>query len=474
MNVNRLTSSRAIVKGALILTACMLGFWVLYGFFGHRVIESLYQSDSIKFVMGERRLIPLADYLVRADRKVLVITFSLITLLLSLLLLVAFIKKPGELTLSCFVFFLCSFLLFCFLEVFPSLARPLRLHIFDYYRDRDFRIADETLGYRNKPLLHLKIHNVKTQLHSSLYDVEEEPRTLEWVINRNGFRDRSDGQFSDVVLIGDSFIESGWNEADTFGKRLEKHLPGWTVANLGISGYGPYQYLEVLKRYAIQQNPRIVFFCFYEGNDPWNIGEYQRWKESGSSLAAYAPGSKGFWGRYLIVLSEAWRSLETRAWTTAELVLKKITQSQYLYPDVAVVKLPNGNIHKMVFADLHDAISTEKLLRTGEWQELRKILSQFKNISVKHRITPVILYIPMTSSVYAEYSTEESGMNWRLIRENQILWSKNIENALLSLSRDVGLESVNLTDAFRPAASAAAFVAEILTERFGTVSKFSP
>ena len=33
-----------------------------------------------------------------------------------------------------------------------------------------------------------------------------------------------------------------------------KRLSGLTVANLGMGGYGPFQYLEVLKRYGLRKN----------------------------------------------------------------------------------------------------------------------------------------------------------------------------------------------------------------------------
>lgn len=456
----------------------------------------MYNSESIEIVnqvMAGRRVTPLGDYLVGADRLVLSITVGLLSTSLSVLLLVALIKKPAEMALLCSSSLFLSFFLFCLFEMFPSLIVPLRLPTIDYYGNRVFRIPDETLGYRNTPLLKLRVFNVETQLYSPLYDIETEPKTLDWAINSEGFRDGSEGEFSDIVVIGDSFIEDGWTDSDTFGKRLEKHLPGRKVRSFGVAGYGPIQYLEVLKRYGIRQNAKVALFCFYEGNDIWNIQEYLKWKKDGDSLAAYAPGSKGLLSRYFTVVSSIWRSLKSSVWTAAELMLRRITQSRYVHPDIAVLRLPNGHVHKVLFVDKHSTMSTDDLLKSDDWQMQKQILTEFRDISLKHGITPMIVYIPTTSSVYAEYSTEESGKNWRRVKSKEVIQKHNVENAMLILSRDIGVQLLNLNDAFRLAASqsrmlyrpidthwnsegkdiAAAFVANSIGQKIGTSSKSS-
>ena len=48
--------------------------------------------------------------------------------------------------------------------------------------------------------------------------------------------------------------------------------------NLGKSGYGPFQYLEVLKRFGLKYKPRYALFAFYEGNDILDIRNYRRWR----------------------------------------------------------------------------------------------------------------------------------------------------------------------------------------------------
>ena len=49
--------------------------------------------------------------------------------------------------------------------------------------------------------------------------------------------------------------------------------PGWrlclgaTTYNLGVPGVGPYEYLEILRRFGLALEPRIVLLNIYEGND---------------------------------------------------------------------------------------------------------------------------------------------------------------------------------------------------------------
>ncbi len=70
-----------------------------------------------------------------------------------------------------------------------------------------------------------------------------------------------------IVSVGDSFT---WctvlpPEA-TFTARLESML-GEPTYNLGVPGIGPYEYLEILRRFGLPLAPRLVLFNIYEGND---------------------------------------------------------------------------------------------------------------------------------------------------------------------------------------------------------------
>lgn len=98
--------------------------------------------------------------------------------------------------------------------------------------------------------------------------------------DRLGFRNDHDIEQAPVVVIGDSFAESGLvGREDLISSRLARRL-GLEVANLGQSGYGPQQELIVLRRYGLKLQPRLVLWLFFEGNDLRDLRRYDRVMES--------------------------------------------------------------------------------------------------------------------------------------------------------------------------------------------------
>jgi hypothetical protein len=94
------------------------------------------------------------------------------------------------------------------------------------------------------------------------------------VMDKDGFRNERAADSADIVVLGDSYIECGSTQADTFVGRLEAKVPHLRVRNLGKSGYGPPQYLHVLKRYGLQYKPKLALMAFYEGNDIPEVRDY--------------------------------------------------------------------------------------------------------------------------------------------------------------------------------------------------------
>ena len=85
--------------------------------------------------------------------------------------------------------------------------------------------------------------------------------------DKRGFRNRSDQDEADIVVLGDSFAE-GSNVSDerVWPVHLAERL-GVSVTNLGMSGYTAAHYLESLKRFGLPLKPGTVLCLLYEGND---------------------------------------------------------------------------------------------------------------------------------------------------------------------------------------------------------------
>lgn len=71
----------------------------------------------------------------------------------------------------------------------------------------------------------------------------------------------------DVIALGDSFTWCTAVEiADAWPARLQA-MTGLTTYNAGMSGRGPYEYLQILRHFGLPKNPDVVVMAVYEGND---------------------------------------------------------------------------------------------------------------------------------------------------------------------------------------------------------------
>lgn len=89
---------------------------------------------------------------------------------------------------------------------------------------------------------------------------------------------RVDGEAADsqatILLLGDSFVDKRGDAGQSgFHRRFVDALAGERVAivNLAVSGTGPVQYLEALRRHGEDIGPDIVVVFYFAGNDLINV-----------------------------------------------------------------------------------------------------------------------------------------------------------------------------------------------------------
>jgi hypothetical protein len=93
-----------------------------------------------------------------------------------------------------------------------------------------------------------------------------------------GYRNQSDLETYDIVVLGDSFAEgSNVSNESTWPNQLAQKL-NMSVYNLGMSGYAPLHYMASLKEHGLALKPKIVLCGLYEGND------FRSSKSDGKSL----------------------------------------------------------------------------------------------------------------------------------------------------------------------------------------------
>lgn len=82
-----------------------------------------------------------------------------------------------------------------------------------------------------------------------------------------GFRNYSIEQETEIIAIGDS---QTYGVSATFQESWPAHLSRLTntkVYNLALGGYGPLQYLQLLKSRAMEMSPKVVIIGLFLGND---------------------------------------------------------------------------------------------------------------------------------------------------------------------------------------------------------------
>ena len=103
-------------------------------------------------------------------------------------------------------------------------------------------------------------------------------------IDKRGFRNKSDLEKYDVVVLGDSFTEGSNVSDEQAWPALFAEKSNYTVYNMGMSAGSPVTYLETLKRFGLGLSPKVVVCMLYEGNDFRAANFSAEQSDDGSSL----------------------------------------------------------------------------------------------------------------------------------------------------------------------------------------------
>ncbi len=162
---------------------------------------------------------------------------------------------------------------------------------------------DQKLGFLHRPhqtATYVPEHRFDLLAADWLQEQGQHPRSLlsrrpkvRFETDGDGFRNPPGAQAPAVIAIGDSFTEGDQSPREsTWPSILERalaetRLRGGAVRNLGVGGYGPQQYAEVLARFAAaeddSQHPAVAVVLLYLGNDLMDAEQYVRYRHSGMS-----------------------------------------------------------------------------------------------------------------------------------------------------------------------------------------------
>ena len=105
--------------------------------------------------------------------------------------------------------------------------------------------------------------------------------------------------------------------------------------------------------------------------------------------------------------------------------LRAIEGDQASSADLVILKVGDRTI-TTVLKYKNETRTPKELWQVNEWVHLKDVLGQLKALCSENDITPLVVFIPSTAHIYAEYSTHESGANWLSIRDQQIAAKDNV------------------------------------------------
>jgi len=347
--------------------------------------------------------------------------------------------------------FVCSLGLYWLLETFPQLISGPLIKI-PHFAYLSRWVPDADLVARRRQGVSQTYYGFRGDLYSPNYGVSTKPMTYRATFAANGFRSHDSAPGANVVVIGDSYVEFGLNENDTFPAHLQ-NVCGLKVKNLGRAWYGPDQYLAVLKRYGLDHGATTAVVCFFEGNDIGDIQEYQRWKTGGHYHGFRLTRQMPFLKRYTVAVDEITRAIGKPRNNVADPhdVIPPSEKNQPIHPDMVELELGDQRVVAK-FGYNNELREPETLLQSEIFTHLREVLEEFKEVCAGPGIELIVLYIPTKAHIYAKYTTEKSGEPWLKIKHKQIAAQGWLEQSVSQLCAKIQVRWVSLTPAFEEAA----------------------
>ncbi len=271
-----------------------------------------------------------------------------------------------------------------------------------YFALRHFYVPDPTLvfAYRGPATFRTTIRG---DLASSELGVPIEPRPYVASYTRDGLRVNSRPAPYDVVAVGDSFLEIGENDQDTLTERLASRS-GRSVANLGVAWYGPFQYVELLRRHGPGLKPSIAALFFFEGNDLEDIQAYVDWRTTGRYYFYRDVSTVAWPARFGLALSDTrealhewWRGLRAPR-----------PRPGAVHPEVARVRL-GGRTVEMRFGYWSPLQSPDALRASPAFGELERLLREFQTTASALGSQTLVVFVPTKISVYGPLVEPDSG-----------------------------------------------------------------
>lgn len=194
----------------------------------------------------------------------------------------------------------------------------------------------------------------------------------------------------DIVVTGDSFTRP---YAPVWWMDVLREQTGMSVLNLGMEGWATQSEAQAVRLYGLDKHPQWVVMLYFEGNDLFGVGEYQRRVESGMD-----------WRTYQLHLVNPVNRLimPHMLWYWADEL------HQVFYPKKAICRYPmtvatNVNRFKTVFYDVHISqlsFSREQIAATQEWKLATQTILDLRDAVTAQGGRFLLVYVPSKEHLY--------------------------------------------------------------------------
>lgn len=265
----------------------------------------------------------------------------------------------------------------------------------------------------------IKLFNSGSEIEYDFVDTGERGRMH---MDRLGFcnapGDDPDRPRIPLIAIGDSFTachapapEKTW--PSVLGRLLEV-----ASYDLGRGGYGPYEYLELLRLFGLDKSPAVVVMQIYEGNDLRDAARFFDYRAASPAEQRRFLERAGW--NPLRYEPAAWldNALGRRSWAYDFVVVGSAVGASSLVDTLSATKqrkidlhytldFPEGAVAMNVQNNDQDEVRTARDLAAGTLKvELFDLaLDRFATLAREHGFVGVVAYAPAAYTAYAEFAT---------------------------------------------------------------------
>jgi hypothetical protein len=245
----------------------------------------------------------------------------------------------------------------------------------------------------------------------------------------------------DLVAIGDSFTwPCAVAPADAWPIRLGAEL-NRTTANLGVGGTGPYEYLQIFKRFGLPKTPRAVILNVYEGNDLQNLADHVAYR-SGTAHGDESDGDAGktsvLWPQLRLELPRGFLSVSPR----------QRPQKPPQRPRGLSLRRRRRAVQRRPGRPRRNRRGAQAVAGEVDYALFDEPLREFKLLANERGFQQILAYMPAAATAYAPATFRDPAVGEVLAR-----FSADQREHLRRLAQELDMRFVDLTPVLQAVAA---------------------